>query len=99
MPTYDMKPRFLDDLKRLTPEEYRQFKRAVQKFVDDLKAGRPPRKSLGIERFESRKGVYELHWSGDGRALFRFGASPHEGEVHIVWLRVGTHDIYDQEPE
>lgn len=37
---------------------------------------------------------YEFRFAGDGRALFMYGTSPHPGDVHIVWLRVGTHDIY-----
>lgn len=94
MPTYEQTPAFLRDLDRLPPEEQRRFRIAVRKFVADLKAKRPPRTSLGIERFESKKDTFEFHFSPDGRALFRYGISPHSGEVHVVWLRVGTHDIY-----
>lgn len=87
-------PRFLVDLERLGPEQRRLFKRAVRKFVDDLKAHRPPHRSLGIKGLHGYEGVFEFRFAGDGRALFMYGASPHSGDVHILWLRVGTHTIY-----
>jgi len=49
---------------------------------------------FGVKRFHSVPGVWEFAWSANGRALFCYGASPHEGDVHIVWLRIGTRDIY-----
>lgn len=94
MPTYEADSEFLRDLRRLTPAQRQRFKVAVRRFVEDLKAKRPPRPGLGIERFEGREGVFELHWAPDGRALFAYGTSPHPGDVHVIWLRIGTHDIY-----
>jgi hypothetical protein len=49
---------------------------------------------LGIERFAGHEGVFEFRWAPDGRALFAYGTSPHPGDVHIIWLRIGTHAIY-----
>lgn len=94
MPTYELLPRFLADLERLTSEQRRLFARAIGKFVEDLKAGRPPRRSLGVKGLQGYEGIYEFRFAGDGRALFMYGTSPHPGDVHIVWLRVGTHAIY-----
>lgn len=94
MPTYEREPEFLHDLERLTPEMRKAFEAAVQEFVEDLKAKRQPRVSLGIERFHRRRGAWEFHFSGNGRALFAYGKSPHEGDIHIIWLAIGTHDIY-----
>lgn len=94
MPTYELVPRFLTDLERLNPEQRRLFARAIGKFVEDLKAGRLPRRSLGVKGLQGYEGVYEFRFAGDGRALFLYGTSPHPGDVHSVWLRVGTHDIY-----
>jgi len=28
-------------------------------------------------------------------SLFRFGRPIHEGEQHMVWLRIGTRDIFE----
>lgn len=94
MPTYDRTPQFLKEFARLTPEQRLQFKAAVQHMIEDLNAKRPFRTSLGVERFESVSSAYEMKWAGDGRALFSFGKSIHEGEAHIIWISVGTHKIY-----
>ena len=40
-------------------------------------------------------GVWELTWADDGRATFRYGESRRPGDPHIVWRRVGTHDILE----
>jgi len=32
-------------------------------------------------------------WSGDGRATFHYGPEQRPGEPHIVWRRIGGHDI------
>lgn len=94
MPTFEADQEFLRDWSRLTPAQHRRFKAAVRRFVADLKAQRPPRPGLGIERFEGREGVFEFHWAPDGRALFAYGPSQHPGDIHIIWLRIGAHDIY-----
>jgi hypothetical protein len=62
MPTYEADREFLRDWRRLTPEQQHRFKTAVRRFVEDLKAGRPPRRGLGIERFQGHEGVFEFHW-------------------------------------
>lgn len=94
MPTYEADQIFLRDWDRLTPGQRKRFKTAVRRFVEDLKAKRPPRPGLGIQRFEGHEGVFELRWAPDGRALFTYGTSPHPGDTHVIWLRIGTHDIY-----
>ncbi len=40
--------------------------------------------------------MFEFHFAPDGRALFRYGTSLHAGEVHVIWLHIGTHDIYEE---
>jgi transposase len=96
MPMYERSPEFMHDLERLTPEQRLQFEAAVREMVEDLKARRPFRASLGIKRFHKRPHACEMSWAGDGRALFEYGTSPHQGDVHIIWLAVGTHDIYSR---
>ncbi|SRR5579883_2620901 len=94
MPTHDEDARFWSDWRSLSDEQRALFLAAVQEMLEDLRARRPFRKSLRVKRFHSRAGVYEMSWSGDGRALFAYGVSPHPGDIHITWLRIGTHDIY-----
>lgn len=40
MPTYEATPRFTSDLDRLTPEQLRRFRQAINAFVDDIGTGR-----------------------------------------------------------
>lgn len=84
MPTFETAQEFLRDWSRLTPNQRRRFKAAVRRFVEDLKAKRPPRPGLGIVHFEGREGVFEFHWAPDGRALFAYGTSPRPGDTHII---------------
>ena len=36
-----------------------------------------------------------MTWAADGRATFRYGEPRRPGEPHVIWRRVGTHDIFD----
>ena len=96
MPTFEADEQFIRDWRNLTPAQRQRFKVSVRRFVDDLKAKRTPRPGVGIERFEGREGVFEFHWAPNGRALFSYGVSPHPGDTHVIWLRIGTHDIYSE---
>ena len=88
MPTYETSEDFLRDWRRLTPAQRQLFQTAVRKFVEDLKAKRPPRHGLGVKSFLGQEGVFEFRWAANGRALFTYGTSPHPGDVHIIWLRI-----------
>lgn len=93
MPTYEALPRFTTDHHRLTPEQRRAFRQAVTAFVDDLRSGRPFRAGLRIKGVRRAPGVFELTWDGNGRATWQYGPEIVHGEQHIVWRRIGTHDI------
>ncbi|MEU3904052.1 hypothetical protein AB0F20_09560 [Streptomyces goshikiensis] len=92
MPTYEALPRFATDLDRLTPEQRRRFRQTVAVFVEDLRTGRF-RAGLRIKGVRRAPGVYELTWDGDGRATWSYGPEIVHGEQHIVWRRIGTHNI------
>ncbi len=96
MPTYEVTERFLRDWDNLTPAQQEAFSRMRKKFVADLKAGGPLRAGLRVRQLESAPGVYEITWAPDGRALFAYGTAVLTGEAHIIWRRVGTHDIFNQ---
>lgn len=96
MPTYEPEERFLRDWKRLTEEERDRFTIAPRKFVFDLKQGRGFRKSLRVKGVQKRKDVYEMTWADNGRATFAYGTSPNTGDVHIIWRRIGGHEILDE---
>jgi hypothetical protein len=94
LPTFRAEPRFDQDFARLTPEQVRAFYRAIARWVEDLKAGRQPRSGLRIHGVETHSGVWRFTWADDGRATFSYGVEVRRGEEHIVWRRVGGHEIY-----
>jgi hypothetical protein len=63
-------------------------------FVDDLRRGQL-RPGLRIKRVKSHTGVWEMTWADDGRATFQYGEEVVPGHPHIIWPRIGTHDILD----
>ena len=94
MPTYGWLARFRADFDRLTPSQQAAFLQAVEQFVDDLRVGAGFRKGLRIKGVKGASGIYELTWADDGRATFQYGPEITNGEPHVVWRRVGTHDIF-----
>ena len=93
MPTRDVLASFWRDWDRLSPEDQRAFLAAVEKFVHDLRAGRGIRKGLRVKGVQAARGIYELTWAGDGRATFQFGSAVVDDEPHIIWRRIGGHEI------
>jgi hypothetical protein len=95
MPTYETEEPFLRDFHRLTADEQELFLTAVEKLVADLRVG-VIRKGLRVKRYRRQEGVWELTWADDGRALFRYGPSIRTGDSHVIRLRVGGHEIFDE---
>jgi len=62
--------------------------------VHDLKTGQGFRKSLRVKGVQGHAGIFEMMWAPDGRATFAYGTSPIAGDVHIIWRRIGSHDIF-----
>jgi hypothetical protein len=63
-------------------------------FIEALRAGPasfPP--GLRVKRVQGTEGVWEITFAQDGRATFAYGAEVRSGEVHVIWRRVGTHDV------
>jgi hypothetical protein len=93
-PTYEEFPRFEDDYARLNAEQRVGFRKAVKHLVEDLRAKRQPRPGLRVKRVQGRQGIFELTWANDGRATWSYGEEQIEGEPHVIWRRIGTHDIF-----
>lgn len=98
MPTHEETMRFLRDFRKLTHARQKLFLKAIAMFLEGLKCGRF-RSSLRVKRFQGHEGVWEMTWAADGRALFRYGDSILPCEKHIIWLRVGGHEIFEDEVE
>ena len=95
MPTYAQTAGFRRDFAALTAEQKAAFRRAVEHFIQDLPAG-GFRKGLRVKGVKGAKGIYEMTWARDGRATFQFGSPPLEGKAHVIWRRIGTHEILDE---
>jgi hypothetical protein len=93
MPTFERLRRFDRDFAALSDAEKEAFRSAVRKFVADLERAAGFRKGLRVKGIRGAPGVFEMTWADDGRATFSYGESRREGEPHIVWHRVGTHDV------
>jgi len=93
LPTYERLPRFVKDFAALSRPQQLLFIGAVEKFVAGLQAGTGFRKGLRVKGVQGSPGLYELTWAENGRATFSYGASVREGDPHVIWHRVGTHDI------
>jgi hypothetical protein len=95
VPTHAERERFLREYSRLTREQRKAFLAAVGLFVAGLGTQRFDQK-LRIKRVQGQRGVWELTWAPDGRATFEYGDPVRAGDPHIIWRRVGTHEIFRQ---
>jgi hypothetical protein len=93
MPTFAQTDRFRRDFVALSPVQQAAFRAAAAKFVADLPSGRF-RPGLRVKGVKGAPGVLEMTWADDGRATFEYGSAVREGEIHIIWRRIGTHDIF-----
>jgi hypothetical protein len=95
MPTNELEQQFFRDYARLTPAQRAAFKAAVKEFVDDPGHGRHFRPALRVKGVQGHPGIYEITWEmPDGRATFAFGQPRVPGHAHIVWRRIGGHEIF-----
>ena len=97
MPTHEEADQFWRDWERLSPEEKTKFREAVRKFTEDL--NNLPRGQfrggLRVKPMQNADGIFEMTWEGrDGRATFQYGDELNEGEPHIIWRRIGGHEIF-----
>lgn len=95
-PTYEYSRSFGREFRKLSRKDQKAFRDAVQVLVEALQVGGrsefPPR--LRIKGVQGHPGVFEMTFAPDGRATFSYGEEITSGEAHIVWRRVGTHDIF-----
>jgi hypothetical protein len=91
--TFAWLARFGVDFADLSAEQQSAFLAVVALFVADLSAG-TFRSSLRVKGVRGATGVFEMTWAANGRASFHYGREVIPGEPHIIWRRVGTHDVF-----
>jgi hypothetical protein len=96
MPTHEELASFWRDWQGLTPGQQRRFRDAAATFVQDLQAGHGFRPGLRAKGVQGAEGIYELTWAQNGRATFQYGQPIVETEPHIIWRRIGTHDVLER---
>jgi len=92
VPTFAKTAQFKRDWASLTHEQRQAVRRALTKFLADLRSGRF-RKGLRVKGVQGAPGIFEMTWADDGRATFQYGPEIIRGEPHVVWRRIGTHDV------
>lgn len=93
MPTYEGLPRFWREFNGLGLEEQARFLSAVGLLMRFLRSGETI-PGLRLKGVSSHPGVFEITWGPDRRATFEYGGQVRPGHPHIVWRRVGSHDIF-----
>lgn len=93
MPTHRELPRFLREWGRLREAQREDFLEALALFISGLRT-RNFHPRLRIKRVEGYPDIWEMTWAPDGRATFQYGQGPVPGDPHIIWRRIGTHDIF-----
>lgn len=94
MPTYAWIASFSRDWATLSREQQAQFLLAVGHLVEDLAKGGQIRKGLRAKRVQGHPGVFEMTWADDGRATWQYGPERRAGQAHVLWRRIGCHDIF-----
>lgn len=98
MPTYQATPQFRREFDRLDPQRQRAFRRMIPEFVAGVESGAFPSR-LRVKRLNRSRGtgqaVYEVTFHGNGRALFQFGEPVRADVRHVIWVRVGGHEVFD----
>lgn len=72
---------------------YSRTPRCATTSYPDLAAGHGFRAGLRVKRVESTGFVWEVTFAPDGRATWQYAADSTEDDPHVVWRRVGTHDV------
>ena len=94
MPTFQTTSRFDRDWKQLTTDSRSRFERVISDhFVPDLAHG-ACRAALRVKGVQAAVGVFEMTWAPDGRATLSYRRQQRLGEPHVIWLRIGTREIF-----
>jgi hypothetical protein len=46
-----------------------------------------------VKGVQGHSGIFEMTWAPDERATFQYGSEQIPGEKHIIWRRIGGHEM------
>jgi hypothetical protein len=101
--TIDTAHRFERDYKKLAPEKRKRFQAAAERFAADLETGQF-RAGLRVKlvqgsQTDDNEPIFEMTWAKpNGRATWQYGDENKPGNPHVIWRRVGGHEIFDPGP-
>lgn len=97
MATFEATARFDKDWTDLEAADQARFRKAVANFLTDLEecSFRP---GLRVKRVQGTEGIFEMTFAPDGRATCQHGDELLPGLAHVIWRRIGTHDILTRPP-
>jgi len=78
----------------MSRELQRSFLAMLPVFIAALRVDPPSfPPALRVKRVQGSDDVWEITFAPDGRATFSYGREIRPGEAHIIWRRVGTHQV------
>jgi hypothetical protein len=95
--TFEKTARFDKDWADLDPVDKERFRKAVRHFIADLETGKF-RPGLRVKRVQGTDAVFEMTFAPDGRATWQYGEELQPGLPHVIWRRIGTHDVLTRPP-
>lgn len=104
MSTFDTTERFDRDFRKLPDAERKRFIATLKnKFIPDIATGRfrpglRVKPVQGVRADGGTRPIMEMTWAPDGRATWQYGDEVRPGEPHVVWRRIGGHEIFDPGP-
>ncbi|MFI4977058.1 MAG: hypothetical protein ACHQC8_00035 [Solirubrobacterales bacterium] len=88
-------PQSKDGLSTKADYPARAWRRGSYEIVERRGDGSFP-VALRVHRVQGAPGVWEITFAPDGRATFEYGEEIIAGEPHIIWRRIGHHDVLSE---
>ena len=85
--------RFMREYSALSPRAREHFLSALAQFVQHADTGAFPQ-ALRVKRINGTDRLWEITWNHDGRAVFEYGDPVPGMGRHLIWRRIGTHEIF-----
>jgi hypothetical protein len=94
VPTFQSLARFDREFRRMPRELPAAFLAMLPTFIAAPRTTPPTfPPALWVKRVHGRQDVWEITFAPDGRATFEYGDQVIPHAPHIIWRRVGTHDV------